>query len=73
MFCIVGEDPDRILGAHTLTCETWYGFLQATSPVPGGFASTDLQYLSSTQVPSEGFMCVCVCMHLCSVCVHVCV
>jgi len=48
MSCIV-EDPGGTLSAHTLTCEAWYSFLWVTSPAPGGFASTDSQYLSSAQ------------------------
>ena len=34
MSCIVGEDPGGTLGAHTLTCETWYSLLQVTSQYP---------------------------------------
>ena len=49
------------LGAHTLTCETWYSLLWVTSPVPGGFTSADSQCLSSTQTcPSASHW---VCMH----------
>ena len=35
---IAVEDPGGTLGAHTITCETWYSLLRVTSPAPGGHA-----------------------------------
>jgi len=49
MSCL--EDPGGISGTHTLTCGTWYSLLRDTSPLPGGFSSTDLQYVSSAWMP----------------------